>query len=150
MVFIQDEGGVFDAPLKVVWEFLNSADAHTAAHRHREVRRDRASEDSGTYSWDQDFLGSPTRFTMRWYTPLAPFGISYDVLEGPLRGSKFFVYYTPLGDRTAVGIVGEFVSPTLRDDQIAPAVERFFALEFQQDGDAVRKWAGQNHPAART
>jgi hypothetical protein len=140
VVFYRDEGGVFDAPIGIVWEFLSSGDAHTAAHRHRDIQRNRTTVSSGTYSWEQDFLGKSARFTMR-FAALVPVGIAYEVLEGPFQGSKFFLYYVPRGSQTAVGIVGEFVSPTLPSEQIEPAVDQFFSLEFQQDGDALREWS---------
>ena len=34
MVFVRDEGSVFEAPIDVVWEFVGSGDAHSIAHRH--------------------------------------------------------------------------------------------------------------------
>lgn len=146
MVFLRDEGGVFDAPLEVVWEFLGSGDPHAAAHKHRATQRDRGTGGHGTYSWEQEFLDRPTRFTMRWHA-LAPLGIAYEVLEGPFEGSRFFLYYTPMGARTGVTIVGEWVSPTLPTAAIPAAVDRFFALEFEQDGAAVRELARQRRNA---
>lgn len=138
LVFLRDEGSVFDAPLDVVWDFVGSRDEHSQAHRHRDVRRERLSENSGRYSWIQDFLGRPEPFTMRW-TSFAPVGLAYDVLEGPFAGSRFFLYYTPQGGRTAVTIVGEFTSPTIPAPDLAAAVDRFFSLEFEQDHAAIRE-----------
>lgn len=137
MVFVRDEGSLFEAPLDVVWEFVSSGDGHSSAHRHRKVDRRPLPGNSGQYSWEQEFDGAPTRFVMRW-TAFPPVGIAYDVLEGPFTGSRFFLYYTPLGPRTGVTIVGEFCSPTLPVEEIPPAVDRFFALEFEQDHAAIR------------
>lgn len=140
MVHLRDEGGIFDAPLDVVWEFLSSGDGHSHAHHHRGTTRAREADGHGTYSWEQDFGGRPERFTMRWHA-FPPVGIGYEVLAGPFEGSRFLLYYTPMGARTGVTIVGEWLSPSLPEAEIPAAVERFFALEFEQDGVAVRELA---------
>ncbi len=145
MVFLRDEGSVFDAPVEAVWAFLGDPEAHTRAHAHSEVSRERPSPETGTYAWLQPFEGASTRFRMRWHS-YDPLGIAYEVLEGPFQGSRFFLFYTPLGARTAVSIVGEFLSPTLDDAHLPAAVERFFTQEFDQDRaalDARRRGAGR-------
>lgn len=138
MVFVRDEGDEFDVPLDAVWAFVSSGDHHSAAHHHRANSRERLSDRSGEYRWEQEFDGRPTRFAMRWVS-YHPVGIAYDVTEGPFAGSRFFLHYTPRGARTAVGILGEFVSPTIPKDEIAAAVDRFFAREFEQDREAMRR-----------
>ena len=140
MVWIRDEGGRFDAPLPLVWEFVGSGDGHSRAHLHRESRRTRLSDHSGEYSWVQEFGGREERFTMRW-TAFPPVGIVYEVREGPFSGSSFFLYYTPRGEATEVSIVGEFVSPTLPPEEVEPAVLRFFSVEFDQDGAGIGELA---------
>ncbi|MCI4362923.1 MAG: hypothetical protein L3K13_01265 [Thermoplasmata archaeon] len=137
MVFLVDKGGVFDAPVEEVWMYLASGEEHSQAHLHEAVRRVAHSPNSLTYSWEQRFDGEPVRFAMR-STSFAPVGIAYEVLEGPFTGSSFFVYYAPRGDRTSVTVVGEFLSPTIPPSHVAAAVERFLALEFEQDGAAIR------------
>ena len=137
MVFVRDEGSVFEAPIDVVWEFVGSGDAHSIAHRHSAWRREVGPENSGTYSWEQAFDGQPTRFTMHWVS-FHPVGVAYEVREGPFAGSRFFLYYIPRGNRTEVGVVGEFVSPTLPEAEIEAAVRRFFDFEFEQDHAAIR------------
>ena len=112
MVFVRDEGSVYNAPLEVVWRFLSSDVQHSSAHGHRNVAGKELSGNSGEYSWDQEFEGAGQRFGMRW-TAFPPFGIAYEVLEGPFAGSKFFVYYRPRGNKTRVTMVGDFVSPTI-------------------------------------
>ncbi len=145
MVFVRDTNGVFEAPLSAVWEFVGSGDGHSNAHEHRNASRTIHSEVSGTYAWEQPFDGTPMRFSMRW-TSFRPVGLAYEVLEGPFQGSKFFLYYEPRGPRTGVSVVGEFVSPSLGPAEIEPAVERFFALEFEQDSAALRERARSDAP----
>jgi hypothetical protein len=138
MVFLRDEGSVFEAPIDAVWRFVSSRDHHSEAHGHRRSERRPIGENVGEYSWEQDFDGRPERFTMRW-TAFVPLGVAYEVLEGPFTGSKFFLYYESRGARTAVSIAGEFVSPTLPEADIPSAVDRFFAREFEQDHAAIRR-----------
>ncbi len=139
VVYVLDAGDEFDAPREVVWEFVGSPPHHSGAHQHRATDRRRISERVGEYSWEQDFDGAPARFTMRW-TVFPPVGIAYEVLEGPFTGSVFFLYYEPRGDRTAVTVAGEFVSPTLPAAEIAAAVDRFFSIEFRQDHEGIRRF----------
>jgi hypothetical protein len=138
VVHVEDAGSRFDAPLEVVWRFVSSGDGHSAAHGHRRNARERLSENSGRYSWEQEFEGSATRFTMIW-TAFPPTGIAYRVIEGPFDGSVFFLYYTPEGPRTGVTIVGEFVSPTIPAERVAASALRFFAVEFEQDAAGLRR-----------
>jgi hypothetical protein len=138
MVFVRDEGSVFEVPLDDVWKFVSSGDRHSEAHVHRDVAREVLGERSGKYSWEQTFDGAPTRFSMVW-TSFHPLGVAYEVVEGPFEGSRFFLYYLPMGPRTGVGVVGEFVSPTLPESEIPAAVDRFFSKEFDQDHAALRR-----------
>jgi hypothetical protein len=136
MVFLEDRSSVFAAPIAEVWKFVGSGSHHSDAHRHRKVRRRRLTSKSGQYSWEQDFQGRPERFTMRW-TSFHPVGIAYEVLEGPFRGSKFLLYYTPIRNQTRVSIVGEFVSSSISPGKLRKAVDSFFAVEFEQDHHAL-------------
>lgn len=136
MRFVRDEGSLFPAGLEDVWAFVGSGDEHSRAHRHRAWRRERGSENSGTYSWEQEFEGAPARFTMHWVAH-HPLGVAYDVLEGPFAGSQFFIYYEPRGDATAVGVVGRFVSASIPDERLEESVLRFFAVEYSQDHAAI-------------
>jgi len=136
VVFVRDEGSVYNAPLEKVWQFLSSGAFHSEAHHHRKVERKELPGNSGEYRWEQDFEGKPEMFTMRW-TSYPTFGIAYRVLEGPFLGSVFFVYYRPRGTKTRVTIVGDFVSPTIPAARLESAVLGFFALEFDQDSAAI-------------
>ncbi|HTP53853.1 MAG TPA: hypothetical protein VML94_02675 [Thermoplasmata archaeon] len=137
MVFVRDEGSVIDASLDAVWEFIGSGDAHSHAHRHQAWRRERGEGNSGTYSWEQEFSGGRARFAMHWVS-YHPLGVAYEVIEGPFAGSRFFLYYTPMGARTGVTVVGEFVSPSIPEARLESEVLRFFAVEFDQDHAAIR------------
>jgi len=138
MVFVRDEGSVYNAPVEDVWRFLSLSDAHSDAHHHRAVERTTLPGNSGEYSWEQDFEGASERFAMRW-TAFPLFGIAYEVLAGPFVGSKFFVYYRPRGSKTRVTIVGDFVSPKIPANRLEASVLAFFAREFEQDSAAIAR-----------
>ena len=149
MVFLRDEGSVFDAPAEAVWKFVSSGNHHSDAHRHRKVRRRLLPGNSGRYSWEQEFLGRSERFTMTWVS-YYPVGVAYRVLAGPFAGSRFFLYYVPRGRRTGVSVVGDFVSPTIPPGEILAAVDRFFSTEFEQDRAAIEADARASRtPAVR-
>lgn len=141
MVLIRDEGSEFDLPLADVWEFVGSGDPHSRAHQHRAWRRERGEGNSGTYSWEQDFGGESSRFTMHWVS-YHPLGVAYSVLEGPFAGSQFFLFYVPNGRSTGVSVVGDFTSPTIPEDRLEAEVRHFFAVEFEQDSAAMRERRG--------
>lgn len=136
MVFVRDEGSVYNAPLRDVWRLLSSGPLHSEAHHHRRTERTSLPGNAGEYRWEQDFEGKPEMFSMRW-TAFPPFGIAYEVLEGPFRGSKFFVYYRARGDKTRVTMVGEFVSPTIPPARVEASALAFFAREFEEDSAAI-------------
>ena len=141
MVFVRDEGSVYNAPLEDVWRFLSSGPSHSEAHHHRNAEHKPLPGFYSEDTWEQDFEGKSEKFTVRW-TALPPFGTAYDVLEGPFRGSKFFVYYRARGNKTRVTIVGDFVSPTIPAARVETAVLAFFAREFEEDSAAIAAMLG--------
>jgi hypothetical protein len=136
MVFIRDEGSFFDATLEDVWKYLASGDAHSGAHHHRKVKRKALGENSGIYSWKQDFRGKAERFSMQWQT-YYPVGIGYEVLEGPFELKILFDLYSEWGSNSSFDI-GDFVSPEIAQKCLTDYITTFFDLEFQQDSEALQ------------
>ena len=138
MVFIKDEDSIYDAPLELVWQFFGSGPTHSDAHHHRNARRRKVNGDVGIYSWEQDFEGKPTRFSMKWHA-YYPMGFGYQVLEGPFKGSNFFLFYERIGkSKTKVNVIGEFTSKTIPERKLKYSVLRFFEKEFEEDVDGIR------------
>ncbi len=135
MVFIEDAGSEFDAPLDVVWK-LNQAHATDAAKIHPNSRNNQmemVNETTFVMSWedvapDGQIIKTKARGSMH-----APLGTVFEILEGPLTGSQFFNYYTPKGDKTGVTVVGEFKSPIMPDGQLKDAVLAFLEKAFNED-----------------
>jgi hypothetical protein len=142
MVRIVDDGGHFDHPVDVVWKYVQSWD-HPSAHTDRKNTSAKPlSENSAEVSWEQDVMGKPVKVVSR-ITSYAPVGTTIEVLEGPLAGSKFFQYYTPMGAKTGVTIVGEFTSKTVPEAQLESIVRQNFEHVFGQDTAALKEFAAK-------
>ncbi len=138
VTFVFDDSGIYDAPVELIWKYFSSAVDHRVAHRHRNSRLTELTDTSFIASWEQEYEGRPVTFSMRG-TSFYPLGLAYEVLEGPIAGSKFLFYYTPLGQRTRVTLVGEFSSPTIPPGQLPSKVMDFFSTEFEQDAEGIRQ-----------
>jgi hypothetical protein len=142
VVFITDDSGVFEAPIDTVWAYFNSGVAHRSAHHHRQSKLEELSETSFIATWEQEYDGGPVLFEMRG-TEYPPLGLAYEVLAGPFAGSRFFFYYTPLGDRTRVTLVGDFASGSIPAAELEAKVIDFFATEFEQDCEGLDRFRAQ-------
>ena len=139
-MFLQDDSGVLDAPVDMVWEYLSALEDHRTAHHHRNNRLERLADGRFVASWEQEVpWGGEETFTMRG-TPLPPLGIAYEILNGPFVGSVLMNYYSPLGETTRVTLVGEFASKTVPSAELEEKVRRFFDGEFAEDQDGLRRW----------
>ena len=131
MVFVHDEGSKFDAPLDKVWK-LNMSEG---THSHPSLRN-AGSEMEGehpilkyeTQMPDGSWAKNKVRLTL-----LPPIGVAFETVEGPMAGSKSFQYYTPMGAKTGVTVVGEWISPGVPDAVIKAAVLKFLETVFNED-----------------
>ncbi len=135
MVFIEDAGSAFDAPLDVVWK-LNQAHATDVARIHPSSRNNQmemVNETTFVMSWEDTAPDGQIIKTKARGSVHAPLGTVFEILEGPLAGSKFFNYYIPKGEKTGVTVVGEFKSPVMPDEQLKGAVLAFLEKAFNED-----------------
>lgn len=132
MVRVVDEGSVFEAPLERVWTLMRSQEYH----HHPSMLGFRASPTSDPdvleLSWEMPLGGLrvPMAARLTFYPPL---GFTMDYVEGPLAGSKEFEFYTPHGDRTAITVVGDYVSPSMDDEELRAAADRVLTDVFEED-----------------
>jgi hypothetical protein len=134
MVFILDQGSVFDAPLEKIWRLMFSH----SEHKHESMRNFKVERtaDSSTFlaTWESELQGTAIPFKAKViYFP--PVGFAMDYLEGPLAGSKEFEYYTPMGNKTGITCVGEFKAVGMSDDQLRAAAMYFYDKVFREDQD---------------
>lgn len=141
MVHVRDEGATFDAPVEVVWEFLNSGPTHGAAHKSIRNRTTQpAGENALIATMERNWNGQWVKVVSRM-TRLPPLGIVQEFLEGPFAGSKAVLVYTPLGKKTRVDVYGEFTSPTIPEKDVEKAALRWLEVSYDEDAPAVRAYA---------
>lgn len=134
LVHIEDSGSFFEAPIDKIWKL---AEAHgmelTKIHPDmKNVKGEMLSENCNVFSYESDMNGQTIRSKIK-ITTYYPLGMAFEMLEGPLAGSKFFNYYIPSGNRTGVTVVGEFKSPSMNDEMIKQVVKSFFDHGFDED-----------------
>jgi hypothetical protein len=138
MVHVKDEGSHFDAPIDMVWKYVQTDQEHGEAHKgRRNFQRTQLGPNQVELSWEQETDGKWVKLSNR-LTMLPPVGFSVEPLEGPLAGSKFFNYYTPHGDRTEVTVVGEYTSKMIPAEKLRDAVMANNEKVFKEDSEAIR------------
>lgn len=139
MVFIIDEGGVFDAPIDKIWKFMTTPGDH---HRHPTMTNAKREMMDGYAVLTFDAVGpnGEKNVVKIKSTPLMPVGRVMEYLEGPLAGSRAFSYYIPMGDKTGVTIVGEFVSRTIPENQLRSVVLAQFERSFNEDSENLKNF----------
>lgn len=140
MVFISDWGSEFDAPIDVVWSYLQSDTDHGNSHKgRRKFDRKQVNENTVMLSWEQDVEGNWIRMSNR-LTFHPPIGFFVEPLEGPMAGSKFFNYYVPKGDKTAVVVVGDWTSKMIPVAQLEKAVMANLEKVFHEDTVGIQEF----------
>ncbi|MCI4319838.1 MAG: hypothetical protein L3K23_06890 [Thermoplasmata archaeon] len=144
MVHIKDEGSVFDAPVEVVWKYLQAEQDHGASHKgRRNFSRKELGPNMVELAWEQETDGKWVKSANR-LTFLAPVGFSVEPLEGPLAGSKFYNFYTPKGHKTEVTVVGEYTSKVIPEAQLHQAVMANNEKVFQEDTEGLRSFTAKH------
>ena len=141
MVHIKDEGSQFDAPIDVVWKFIQSPEDHARAHtatRNRQVKP--LSETSVVISMEQNMNGQWVKVANR-ITMAPPLGMIIEVLEGPMAGSKMINVYTPKGNKTGIDVYGDFMSNQIPAHMLEPAVRDNLQAVFDEDSKAIKAFA---------
>jgi hypothetical protein len=142
MVRISDEEkSQFDAPLDVVWKYLQHPEAHGTAHqgaRNRSMKP--LSDTSFVVSWEQNMNGNWVKVSNK-ITVFPPLGMAAEALEGPLAGSRMFTVYTPRGSKTEVAVYGDMQSAMLPPAQLEPMVRTAWENAFNEDAAGIRAFA---------
>ena len=135
MVYILDEGSEFDAPIEKVWQYLQSQ-----THSHPSIKSlgREVEGNSVVLTSERNILGKTHRVKVK-NTIYRPFGILQEYLEGPLAGSKAFLYYIPKGDKTGVTVVGEYVMKDVDDETVKRAVLAQAQVVFDEDNANMKR-----------
>jgi hypothetical protein len=143
MVFIRDEGSVFDAPVDRVWEYIFGGEGHDVSHTTtRGGRMKVLNKDPFVlqYRAERKYRTKWVRETMRisFFPPVATV---QELLDGPMKGSRWTYVYTPMGRKTQIDVFGEFRSKTLPARTLKTVARKFLANEFAEDAPAVHALA---------
>jgi hypothetical protein len=136
MVFISDEGSVFDAPVDKVWKYLSS-DQHK--HGGMKMISREVNGNAITLTSERIFMGRNVQTKVR-NTLYPPIGFVQEVLEGPLEGSRAFILYLPKGDKTGISVVGDYKLRGVEGEQATrEAVLASSLVSFDEDNANIKK-----------
>lgn len=136
-----EEKSVFDAPVDVVWKYLQHPEAHGNAHRNSRNRTMQPISDSTfVVAWEQNVNGQWVKIANR-ITAYPPLGMASEQLEGPMAGSRMFTVYTPRGSKTEVAVYGEMQSAKVPAEQLEPMVRAAWASAYEEDAAGIRAFA---------
>lgn len=138
MVYIKDEGSLFDAPIDFVWKYIFGGEEHDAAHKTtRNPKFEKVSDITIIYASERYLRGkwSPDRMRISMFPPIS---VVTEWLEGVLAGSKLTYVYSPQGNKTRIDVYGEFVSKTLSPEDVEAAAREFLETEYNADAPSIR------------
>ena len=117
VTYVEDTGAVYDAPLEVVWDFMNDETFHSKAHKAvvRNFAEKPISEITTLLSYEKRVNGRWEKMVCRMTTIRPAVRIQED-LDGPFAGSKTVFLYTSQGERTVVNVFGY-----VRSSEMTPA-----------------------------
>jgi len=142
MAHIKDEGSHFEAPIDIVWKYLQGDDHGRAHTTTRNQKMKPLSDTSFELSMERNMGGHWTKETSR-ITVFPPLGMAIEVLDGPMAGSKMINIYTPKGNQTRIDVYGEFQSAMIPAGQLEPAVRGNLEAAFNEDAPAIKAMAGK-------
>ncbi len=138
MVYVKDEGSVFDAPIDFVWKYIYGGADHDSAHKTtRNPTFAKVSDITFLYGSERLLRGkwAPDKFRISMFPPVS---VVTEWVEGVLAGSTFVYLYSPQGRKTRIDVYGEFTSKTLPAGEVEATAREFLELEFAADAPAIR------------
>ncbi|MGH9920241.1 MAG: hypothetical protein ACRD6W_15410 [Nitrososphaerales archaeon] len=143
MVFVKDEGSVFDAPIDFVWKYIFGGESHDSAHKTtRNPKFEKVSDITFIYGSERLLRGkwAPDRMRISMFPPIS---VVSEWLEGVLEGSKVVYVYTPQGNKTRIDVYGEFTSKTLSPSEVEAVAREFLENEYRDDAPTIRAAASK-------
>ncbi len=142
MVYLEDRGAVYDAPLDVVWDFWRKDEKyHPKAHRTdvRNFEGKELSEVTTLLTYEERQGGRWVKRACRM-TTIPPAVRVQEDLEGPYAGSIKVFLYTPRGPKTTVDVLAYVKSLELTPKQAELDTRRKFAKAYREDLPWFRKY----------
>jgi len=139
MVFVKDEGSVFDAPIEFVWKYLTGAEEHDSAHKTTRNSKFAKYSDITFLYGSERLLGGKWAADQLRISIFPPVSVVTEWIEGVLEGSKLVYVYSPEGERTRIDVYGEFTSTSLVAKDVEAAAREFLDTEFAADAPIIRE-----------
>ncbi len=140
MVFIVDEGSVFDAPTEKIWRYLQTAEDDEHIHRSMMNVQMEMEGEQPVLSFETEGPGGMKANNKLKMTMFPPVGFLLEYTEGPLTGSKVMQYYIPMGNRTGVTVAGDYVSKMMPEGQLKSVVIAQLEQAFNEDQANLQKF----------
>ena len=141
MIFIEDRGSLFDAPIDIVWKYLFAGEEHDRVHKStRNPSFKSLSKREFIYSSERNMSGHWIRESLR-LSVFPPLGMATEMLEGPFAGSKMFYLYSPRRNKTQIDVFGAFSSKKIRPQDLEQTARKFLETEFNEDSPGIRAFA---------
>lgn len=147
-IYFADRGTVLDAPIEVVWDFIEKDEEfHPKAHR-ATLRNFESKELSEVTT----LIHCEVRRGGRWrkwvgrQTAIRPALRVNELLEGPYAGSKMVWLYTPRGAKTAVDVLCYMRSSDLTPEQVKHEWLSTLATAHAEDVPWLRRFAERHSP----
>jgi hypothetical protein len=135
MVYLFDEGSIFDATIDKIWKYLPS-DQHQ--HSSMKLLSRESTGNAVVITAERNIMGKLVRTKIK-NTLYPPFGFVQEHLEGPTAGSRAFVYYVPKGNKTAITVVGDFHLEGADEQKTKDAVLAQLQVSFDEDNANLKK-----------
>jgi hypothetical protein len=143
MTYVEDRGTLLDAPLEIVWDFMQGdKEFHPRAHATtlRNIKWKDLSEVTGIIRCEVDD-GDGWRKMVARLTTIRPAVRIVEELEGPYAGTKMVFLYTPRGRKTAVDVLCYMRSSELSPREIRQKQLRALASAHAEDVPYLRRFA---------
>ena len=142
LVYFEDRGAIYDAPIEVVWDFMRNDDEfHPRAHvgTVRKFKSKRLSAVSILLRWEQ-LDGRRWRKRVARLTEIRPSVRILEEMEGPDAGSQTVHIYIPKGAATVVDVLSYRRSTKDSPAQIKRKWLRQFADAYSEDLPYFRQY----------
>ncbi len=150
VAFVEDRGAVYDAPLEVVWDFMNDEVFHPKAHTGdvRSFTEKSLSEVSTLLSYERRAGNRWEKLVCRMTTIRPAVRIQED-LTGPYAGSTTVFLYTSRGNRTVVDVFGYGPPSGMTPAEFRRGRKKMWAHAYSEDLPYFRRFAKQ-HPSVHS
>lgn len=136
MTYFEDRGTVYDAPIELLWDFMEKDEEfHPKAHATtlRNIEWKELSEVTGVIRCEVRDTGTQWRKMTARLTAIRPAVRILEELEGPYAGSKVVYLYSPRGRKTAVDVLFYMRNSELTPEEIRRDRLTTHANAFEED-----------------